>query len=288
MSARRASASRSRGPGSSASPPASPPTPRSPRTSPRARRAGSASTRSRAMSSRCRRSPCPRPRCRRARVVVARLVPAMALAAARSSCWSSAWPRPRRPASASDVASVKGIGDVVLGRRARARRRRSARTSATFAPGDRWKVVVTCAPEPGGRRRWVEVVVVEVGASAARSSAAPARLACGNRIVVARRVRRSPARARTGCACGSRPSPAVRGITGTGAPDARHRVRDRHARATVARSARAERREPGRRRSRRARRRRTRTGRAATRRRAASPSSRSECSGAMPRARCTR
>lgn len=55
--------------------------------------------------------------------------------------------------------------------------------ATAFAAGDRWKVVVTCAP---GRDTWVDVAVVEVGATGKTIDhpLAAARIACGNRVVV--------------------------------------------------------------------------------------------------------
>lgn len=51
----------------------------------------------------------------------------------------------------------------------------------TFAPGDRFKVVVTCPPR---FRAWVDVAVVEAGASTADFPVEPAAIACGNRVVI--------------------------------------------------------------------------------------------------------
>jgi hypothetical protein len=51
----------------------------------------------------------------------------------------------------------------------------------TFATGDRFKVVVTCPPRFAA---WVDVGVVEDGASHADFPLAPASIACGNRVVV--------------------------------------------------------------------------------------------------------
>jgi len=88
-----------------------------------------------------------------------------------------AWPRAER---ADNIASIKGVGDVTLGV-VRERAGAIAEDATTFAPGDRWKVVVTCAP---GRATWVDVAVVETGATTADHPLAPARVACGNRIVI--------------------------------------------------------------------------------------------------------
>jgi hypothetical protein len=51
----------------------------------------------------------------------------------------------------------------------------------TFAPGDRFKVVVTCPPRFAA---WVDVGVVEDGALAADFPLVPAAIACGNRVVL--------------------------------------------------------------------------------------------------------
>src|SRR3569623_794772 len=67
---------------------------------------------------------------------------------------------PRAPERAGNVALRKGGGEVTLGL-VRERRGVLADDATTFAPGDRWKVVVACAP---GRGTWVDVAVVEAGA----------------------------------------------------------------------------------------------------------------------------
>ncbi len=77
-----------------------------------------------------------------------------------------------------DVASIKGAGEVTLGVvRERAGIIRDDVT--TFAAGDRWKVVVTCAP---ASQIWIDVAVVDAGTT--DYPLAPARMACGNRVVV--------------------------------------------------------------------------------------------------------
>lgn len=85
-------------------------------------------------------------------------------------------PQPR-PAN---VASIKGVGDVTL---ALVRERGGAvlEDATTFARGDRWKLVLTCAP---GHATAVVVEVVEVGSKIADHPLAPAQIACGNRVVV--------------------------------------------------------------------------------------------------------
>lgn len=77
------------------------------------------------------------------------------------------------------VVRVKGAGVVVMGL---VRERGGA---VSFDPpdvrdDDRWKVQVTCAP---GGAAWVEVVVYQAG-SPAMFPLAPARMACGNNVVV--------------------------------------------------------------------------------------------------------
>lgn len=102
-------------------------------------------------------------------------VPALAAAAVALLL---VWPRdPDRP---DNVASIKGVGDVVLGV-VRERAGAIREDATTFAPGDRWKVVVTCA---ANHSTWVDVAVVEAGAGSADHPLAPARVACGNRIVI--------------------------------------------------------------------------------------------------------
>jgi len=51
----------------------------------------------------------------------------------------------------------------------------------TYAPGDRFKVVVTCPPRFAA---WVDVGVVEDGAHTADFPLVPATIACGNRVVL--------------------------------------------------------------------------------------------------------
>ncbi|MEO8846104.1 MAG: hypothetical protein ABI591_12180 [Kofleriaceae bacterium] len=85
-------------------------------------------------------------------------------------------PRPR-PAN---VASIKGVGDVTLAL-VRERGGSILEDATTFARGDRWKLVLTCAP---GHLTAVSVEVVEAGSKAADRPLAPAQIACGNRVVV--------------------------------------------------------------------------------------------------------
>lgn len=86
--------------------------------------------------------------------------------------------RPREPREG--VASVKGLGDVQIDV-VRERAGIVRDDVRSFAPGDRWKVVVTCPPD---RPAWLDVAVVEAGAAHADYPLAPARVTCGNRIVV--------------------------------------------------------------------------------------------------------
>jgi hypothetical protein len=89
--------------------------------------------------------------------------------------------RPGEPAPAfSRTASIKGVGDVVLGV-VRDRDGTIRDDVTTFAPGDRWKVVVTCDPATAA---WIDVAVVEDGATRADHPLAPAHVACGNAVVV--------------------------------------------------------------------------------------------------------
>jgi hypothetical protein len=87
---------------------------------------------------------------------------------------------PRPVQRRDNVASIKGVGDVTLGL-VRERGGNILEDATTFAHGDRWKVVVTCAP---GHDTAIEVDVTEAGHTAADHPLAPAHLACGNRVVV--------------------------------------------------------------------------------------------------------
>lgn len=98
-------------------------------------------------------------------------LPAFALAAAIIAL--VIWPRDR---AREDVATVKSVGEVVLGviRERDGAIRDDART---FLETDRWKVVITCPPTASA---WVDVDV-DVGGD---HPLAPAQIACGNRVVV--------------------------------------------------------------------------------------------------------
>ena len=76
------------------------------------------------------------------------------------------------------VPGVKGGPDVIVNL---VRERAGViRTDVrTYAPGDRWKVVVTCPPQLG---TWLDIAVVDAGA--VDYPMAPARVTCGNQVVV--------------------------------------------------------------------------------------------------------
>lgn len=76
------------------------------------------------------------------------------------------------------VVAVKGVGDVRL-ELVRERAGEIRRDASTFARGDRWKVIVTCAPSAS---TWVEVSVSDGATS--DHPIAPAQLVCGNGVVV--------------------------------------------------------------------------------------------------------
>ncbi|CAN5860192.1 hypothetical protein BH11MYX2_BH11MYX2_19660 [soil metagenome] len=80
-----------------------------------------------------------------------------------------------------DVALVKGVGEVVLGT-VRERAGTIADDAPTFAPGDRWKIVLTCPP---AGEIHTDVTVTELDSNAsADHPLAPATIACGNRVVL--------------------------------------------------------------------------------------------------------
>jgi hypothetical protein len=107
------------------------------------------------------------------------LAPAMAAAAAAVVLlviWRGG-PDPARP----DVTRVKGVGEVVLDV-VRERGGVIRPDVRSYAPGDRWKVVVTCPPEAAAWPVWIDVAVVDAGA--VDHPLAPARIGCGNRVFV--------------------------------------------------------------------------------------------------------
>jgi hypothetical protein len=83
-----------------------------------------------------------------------------------------------------NVVAIKGIGDVVL-ETVRERGGTIRENVRSFAPSDRWKLVVTCPPSATGALLAVDVTVVEVGGSSAIDRPlVPARITCGNRVVL--------------------------------------------------------------------------------------------------------
>jgi hypothetical protein len=87
--------------------------------------------------------------------------------------------RPREP-SRDNVAYIKGVGEVIID----VVRERAGviRTDArSFAVGDRFKVIVTCAPS---HEVSLVVAVREDGAQHVDHPLAPARITCGNRVVI--------------------------------------------------------------------------------------------------------
>lgn len=80
----------------------------------------------------------------------------------------------------TDVTAVKGLGTVELD----VVRERGGVIRAdvrTYAAGDRWKVVVTCAAD---KTAWIDAFVVEAGATRADYPLAPAQVVCGNQIAL--------------------------------------------------------------------------------------------------------
>ena len=87
--------------------------------------------------------------------------------------------RPREPRDEA-IAHIKGIGDVVVDV-VRERGGTVRDDVRTFQAGDRWKVVVTCPPTHAVS---LDVAVHEHGAGSADHPLAPARIVCGNRVVL--------------------------------------------------------------------------------------------------------
>jgi hypothetical protein len=82
----------------------------------------------------------------------------------------------------TDVTQVKGLGTVEID----VVRNRGGVTrddARTFIEGDRWKVIVTCAAEPGASV-WVDVFVNEERGGVADHPFAPQEIACGNAVVL--------------------------------------------------------------------------------------------------------
>jgi hypothetical protein len=89
-------------------------------------------------------------------------------------------PAPPPPPHGETLAGVKGVGTVVVGL-VRERGGAIRDDVATFAPGDRWKIVVTCTAAGGA---WLDVAVTEAGANTADHPLAPAHVACGNDVAM--------------------------------------------------------------------------------------------------------
>jgi len=107
------------------------------------------------------------------------LVPAMAFAAA-ALIVVVLWRRgaPGDDTVREDVARIKGVGDVTLGL-VRERDGAIRDDATTFQPGDRWKIVVTCSPTAS-----VQVETAVIDPQSIDTPLAPARIACGNRVVL--------------------------------------------------------------------------------------------------------
>jgi hypothetical protein len=105
-------------------------------------------------------------------------VPAMALAAAAMVVLVVV--RRGGESVREDVVVVKGVGEVILGV-VRERGGVVRDDVRSFAPGDRWKVVVTCPPSASAS---VDVAVTEAGAGSSDHPLMPVTIACGNRIVI--------------------------------------------------------------------------------------------------------
>lgn len=87
--------------------------------------------------------------------------------------------RPREP-SLDNVARIKGVGEVVIDV-VRERDGTVRDDVRTFKPGDRFKVVVTCAPS---HEVLLDVAVREHDSERWDHPLAPAKLVCGNRVVL--------------------------------------------------------------------------------------------------------
>src|SRR5207248_364497 len=93
----------------------------------------------------------------------------------------------RPPPRAGDRVAIKGIGEVAL-ELVRERAGAISYDARRYAPGDRWKVVISCPPAaaspmaPMAPMMAIEVSVAD-GLTADHPLAAT-RIACGNRVVV--------------------------------------------------------------------------------------------------------
>jgi hypothetical protein len=89
--------------------------------------------------------------------------------------------RPAPPdALARTTIGVKGIGEVTL-ELVRERAGAIRFDAASYAPGDRWKVVVSCPPSASA---WIDVSVDDGVTTDHPLGLLPTQVACGNRVVV--------------------------------------------------------------------------------------------------------
>jgi hypothetical protein len=104
------------------------------------------------------------------------LAPALAAAAAAVAL-VVVWP----PSPAGDRVVIKGIGELAL-ELVRERAGAISYDARRYAPGDRWKVVISCPPVAASPVLAIDVTVAD-GSTVDRPLAAT-RIACGNRVVV--------------------------------------------------------------------------------------------------------
>jgi hypothetical protein len=119
----------------------------------------------------------------------------------------------RTPARDERVATVKGIGELVVGV-VRERGGAIREDATTFLPDDRWKVVVTCPPDAAA---WLDVAVVDDPARPPDYPVAPAHVVCGNRVVVPGAFVLTGTRANRVCAVAATTAPPERGSVADGA-----------------------------------------------------------------------
>jgi hypothetical protein len=101
----------------------------------------------------------------------------LAAAAAAAVALVVVRPRPR----ADDRVAIKGIGEVAL-ELVRDRAGAISYDARRYAPGDRWKLVISCPPAAASPMLAIEVSVAD-GVTVDHPLAAT-RIACGNRVVV--------------------------------------------------------------------------------------------------------
>ena len=112
------------------------------------------------------------------------LAPVFAAVAAAAVLVAVLRPAPRAPEGATaarDTIGIKGIGEVTL-ELVRERGGTIRHDARGYAPGDRWKVVVSCPPAATAGPLWLDVSVAD-GATTDHPIA-PTQLPCGNRVVV--------------------------------------------------------------------------------------------------------